>query len=212
MINSLAILGRGHFFPTPSAVIGSTAGCPFCIARQRPTLAVGEKAILLSGWQAGKWIRLNLSNMGAGVDVFDCLDSNERYYLSLDSSLVLPHRLISTPIFLPKLSIDLVFVLDELSTWFCNRGLAGGQQHCDDDGIIELARTCWEKRIPVTTEEMVRMLLAHGLPTSLQDRAHERFDFAISTLVAARGRSAIAKLRKKTATQDQLMAFRASGA
>ena len=207
-MDSLAILERGHFFPTPSANIGSNNECPFCVARQRPEVRVGQKGIILSSYSAGMWVEFASTTQKQVVDSYIEFGSRNHCRYDKDHVLILPYDSIVSTNFLPHLSIRNCFILDELSVWMCNRSLFGLEFCWDDEGIIEFARTCWEKRLPVTKLEVIRILLAHGLPTQFGERAGDRFSFAIQTLVASHRRPALKKFQKEVSADDELLNFR----
>lgn len=158
---------------------------------------------MLNGQDAGRLLRYGDAYPATGETLFSWIDEPEvEIRLIREINLTIPLAMLEMPLFLPSLSLRNCFILEELCNWFCSSSMVGGGFHWQDDRVIELARTCWEKRLPITAAELSKMLIAHGMPNFRQERFEDRFSFAISTLIAAKRRPAIKKLRQEeTATE-----------
>jgi hypothetical protein len=204
-MDSLAILERGYLYPSPASIQGVKADCPYCAARLITDYRTGDLAIMMQTQHAGRLLKYSNSSEDGGVDSFEWLDEpGKTMRLMREHWLTLPTEAVTIPFWLPALDLRYCFIIDELATWFCNEGNAGERFHWDDNSIIEVIRTCWEKRIPICAVELSKVLLAHGLPEIYQKRVEELFEFGMTTLVASKGRKPLKKLRTATNAGQQL--------
>ena len=195
-MESLAILERGYLYPSPASIAGVESECPYCIARHIDHYRVNDSAVMLQARDAGRLLRYKSSIDGGPVDQFEWLDEpNARLRLMREHCLTLPLEVLTVPLWLPGLSLRNCFVVDEIVVWFCSEGAAGRGFLWEDDRLIEIARTLWQRRLPIQPPELAKVLLAHGMPDRYQAKAQHLFQFAISTLVASHGRPALKKLR-----------------
>lgn len=207
-MDSLAILERGYLYPSPASAKGVASECPFCIARHVDEYRPADLAVMMQMTEAGRILRYVASSGGESVDQFEWIDEpGSALRLLREHWLTLPLELLTVPFWLPELSLRYCFVIDELAVWFCNESRAGTGFHWDDERLIELARTCWERRLPVKPSEISKALLAHGMPEIYQERAEKLFEFGRNALVAARGRRALKKLRDEVRAGEQLYAI-----
>jgi hypothetical protein len=204
-LDSLAILERGHFFPSPAAQKGVESDCPFCIARHIDHYRRGDQAIVMQGRHAGRLLIYGSSQSDGKIDQFCWHDEpKNQMRFNRDIQLTLPIEVVTVPFWLPKLSLRNCFIIDELATWFCNMSAAGDRFHWNSDLIIEVVRTCWRKRLPIDAIELTRVLLAHGMPEVYQEKFEVLFNFAMKTLIHSEGRSPLKKLRLEL-NADQLL-------
>lgn len=195
-MDSLAILERGYLFPSPVSAKGVNSECPFCIARHISDYRQGDLGLMLHMHDAGRLLRYKSSGPGSAVDRFEWIDDpGSSLRLMREHWLTLPLEVLTVPFWLPGLSLRNCFIIDELAVWFCNESAAGDGFHWDDERLIEVVRTCWQKRLPLKPDELSKVLLAHGMPEQYQDRAEHLFGYGIAALVASGGRPALKKLR-----------------
>lgn len=202
-MDSLAILERGYLYPSPGSINGVKSECPFCIARHLTDYREGDKAVMLHQLNAGRLLRYKKVAGSEKVDAFEWLDEpGSSLRLMREHWLTLPLKALTVPFWLPELSLRNSFIIDELAVWLCSESAAGIGFHWEDERMIEVARTCWRKRLPVEPSEVSRVLLAHGMPGQYQERSEFLFRFAMGTLVASEGRRPMKKLRQEvSATQ-----------
>ena len=204
-MDSLAIAERGYLFPTPGSIAGVNSECPFCIARHIDQYRPGDIGVMMQMSDAGRLLRYCPTNPTIGEEVFEWLsEPGKPMRLMREHWLTLPIEVLTVPFWLPALSLRNCFILDELAVWFRTESSAGGGFHWQDGRIIELARVCWEKKLPVTSEEVGKLLLAHGMPELYQSQAEHLFDFAQRTLIAARGRKPVLKFRQEASAAETL--------
>ena len=196
-MDSLAILERGYLYPSPASATGVKSDCPFCIARHVDDYRAGDLAVMLHMLDAGRVLRYSTSESTEKVDQFEWVDEpGPQLRLMRQHWLTLPLELLTVPFWLPGLSLRNCFIIDELAVWFCSESAVGVGFHWEDERIIELARTCWEKRLPVKPSEISKVLLAHGMPTQYQSKAEHLFQFGMATLISSKGRKPMKKLRE----------------
>lgn len=204
-MESLAILERGYLYPSPGSVNGVKSDCPFCIARHLDDYRIGDSAVMLHMLDAGRLLRYSASADAEKVDEFEWLDEpGSRLRLMREHWLTLPLEVLTVPFWLPGLSLRHCFIIDETAVWLCSESSAGIGFHWDDERMIELARTCWRKRLPIESSEMAKVLLAHGMPGEYQSKAEHLFGFAMATLVASEGRKPMKKLREEQSASSLL--------
>ena len=208
-MDSLAILQRGYFYPTAASTHGLKSDCPYCLARHVAALVPDTFGTLMNSKDAGRRVKFFKSDPKLeDCDRFFWVDEdNIECRLIRDHWLFLPDNLITAPAFLAPFSLQYGFILDELATWFCNRGLVGPGFHWNAGDVIELVRVCWELRIPVKPHELSKILIAHGAPMSVQGEIERLFSFGTDTLISSRGRHALKKLRKTETAQETLLSI-----
>ncbi len=171
-----AILERVSCRDTLAARSAAAAGCIFCKARVADRGSITGPYAVLSGYAAGD-VRATESHHTGAYELIG--------YLPLGWP----------PDWFPALSIRDAFVVDELAVWFASRGLSSPQFVWRDADFDEIIRTIWEKRIPVTTDEIVEILAAHAVPTIFHARARDRFDTGLRLLVWTKSRPPIKSRR-----------------
>ena len=204
-MDSLAIFERGYLFPSPASAAGVESECPFCIARHITNYRSGDRAVMLMGSDSGRLLTYRAQSEGMVVELFEWDDeAGSRLRLMREHWLTLPLEIITVPFWLPNLSLRNCFILDELAVWFRTKCAAGKGFHWQDDWVVEIVRTIWRRRLPVTATELSRVFIAHGLPSMFQSRFEELFDFGMSTLIAAEGRKPLKKFRDELSAGQQL--------
>ena len=108
------------------------------------------------------------------------------------------------PSWLPPLALRDAAELDEVAVWFCDRCSASGQFVWDRTSFYEVIRLCWQRRFPLTPDEVWSVLCAHGMPSELVIESQRTFLEGTELLVYTHGRKAIKKKRVK-----QLLWFKA---
>jgi hypothetical protein len=159
--------------------------------------------MMLHQLDAGRLLTYQSSKPSGPVDQYKWNDDpSPTMRLMREHSLTLPLEVLTVPFWLPHLSLRNCFIIDELTMWFCSESAAGEGFHWDDHRLIEIVRTCWRKRLPITSSELSKVLLAHGMPEQYQESVERLFEFGMSTLIASEGRPPLKKLRaEQTATQ-----------
>jgi hypothetical protein len=204
-LDSLAILERGYLYPTPASGNGVQSECPFCIARHIDRYRTGDKAVMVQGANAGRLLIYGSSEDSDEVNQFYWLDEPKiGIRLMREHWLTLPIEVVTVPFWLPRLSLRYCFVIDELAVWFCNESFAGERFHWNSNLTIEVARTCWRKRLPIDPTELSKVLLAHGMPELYQEKFEQLFDFGTKTLIQSEGRKALKKLRLEPPADQSL--------
>lgn len=194
-MDCLAGLERGYFYPSPAALVGKHADCLFCIARCLDGMMPVGKAMILNGPKSG-----NIIDIICAIDESSCqYEEDDVGGISLgmrEHSLILPMYKLMPTSFLPNLSLRDCFIIDELAVWFCNASIHGVGFHWDENKIHMLTSIIWDKRIPISANEMSKVLSAHGLPGFRQIEFEKLFDFGLRAIRHASGRPAIKKKQK----------------
>ncbi len=200
MQDCLAILGRGDFSETIASQKGAENDCPFCIGRKDNSPRLGDTITILNGYRAGTSgvVSSERNQMyGDGFLIAEDTDSETLIRVRDDLDLYVQKDLAVAAEWMAPFKIEILFIIDELSVWFCNRNLRSNNFLNDDFGIIEIIRVCWEKRIAITPSEMSSVLNAHGMPQKYSSSFEEKFSFGMDCLVAARNRKPVRKWRLK---------------
>lgn len=179
-----------------AAQIAADNGCPFCIARVSTFPKDGQQALIVNGVNSGRVVRL----VGAGsffgwrgrVDVLANEPREEIVGYEHDFLAAIPFMPVD---WLSHLSIRDSFIVDQLAVEFCERGLSAGNFVWNTERAVKFASEIWAQRIPITIEEAVSCVAAHGLPSLFHDRFAELYKVSLMALKAACGRSAIKKRR-----------------
>jgi len=101
------------------------------------------------------------------------------------------------PGWLPPLALRDAAELDEVTVWFCDRCSISGQFVWDRTFYYEVIKSCWQRRFPLTPDEVCSVLSAHGLPSEYAVEAHKAFLEGTGLLVYTHGRKPIKKKRVK---------------
>lgn len=72
-----------------------------------------------------------------------------------------------------------------------------------------LVTRCWCRRLPVSGEEVWRVLTAHGVPTAGRVEFARLFDFGMALLVGANGRPPVRRMRMPPLSQGRYLTRRA---
>jgi len=153
-------------------------------------------AALLNGFGAGQTFRVEqLGNELVGRRLHPDPTAKGLRRLDFPFELFGKLPLQSPPRWLPGVSLRDAFVLDELATWFANRGLLTGEYVWKPDDIVEVARVVWQKRLPITPSEIVSAFAAHGVPNKFHLDLGDKYQFGMRLLIASHGRLPIKKRR-----------------
>lgn len=194
MRDCFAILEQVDQRQGPSADLGASNGCLFCVARINRALSDGSRVVVLNGYKAGQTFELISQN---GNSLFLRDNSNQSELVIQKNGIYLVGQLpfCSVPEWMPPFNFRTCFIIDELEAWFCNNSIIGANFVWNDDSFVEVVRVIWEKRISITALELTRLFCAHGLPTVLHKRFSKAFTLCMSALIAARQREPIKKMR-----------------
>jgi hypothetical protein len=182
---------------TETSKLGAANGCPFCQARIRKDLNIGESFIILCGYDAGKKYVLEEidSRTGDWICRADGDYSTSRRIVKpyFDSFLVPP--LPKVPNWALPLSFeDHLYVDDTIMVIIENCGDIS-TSYFDVKNLWRMSAFFWSHRIPFTPKEVIKMLVAHGLNEDLIKEAEFAIDYARIVLESTIGRSAIKRRR-----------------
>lgn len=198
----LAILERALLGKSRSSTFAAEQGCIFCQSRELDELCVGDAVVVLNGYSAGATFRvesLEHSSQLLGAQIYPPPEHDEhKRYLKLPYELMGKLPLSWPPDWYLHLSLRESFCIDELATWFCNRGMATGNFVWRETDVNEVIRVVWQKRLPVTAAEVVSFFAAHGLPQNLHSAFQDRFETGMRLLCYVSGRPPIKKRRLKS--------------
>lgn len=147
-----------------SSLFAADAGCIFCQARTAPSPGLGQPAAHLNGMAAGDLVDLSRMVRFGDYELIGALP------LSYPAA------------WLPPLSIRDTFVVDECAVWFCGMALSTHEFVWRSGDFNEVIWTIWQKRVPITPEELVTYFAAHGLPSRYHRRTQERYQDGIALL------------------------------
>lgn len=185
-----------------AVLTGQKSGCPFCSARRGAQPDLGARIIVLNDFRAG------MSGTVSAVDLDDrfpktaflvVADGDKPGFeqiINTERDLVAPLGSEGTlPDWLPPLALRDAAELDEVALWFCDRCSASGQFVWDRTSYYEVIRACWQRRFPLTPDEVCSVLCAHGLPSEFAAEAQRAFLEGTGLLVYTHGRRPIKKKR-----------------
>jgi hypothetical protein len=182
---------------------GRKSNCPFCIARLAGKPVAGARIMILNGFRAGMTGTVSDEDMDhrlpttAFLMVADGDKPGVKQIVNMERDLVGPLEPRPLPDWLPPLALPDAAELDEVAVWFCDRCLASQPIVWNRASYYEVIRFCWQKRFPLTPNEVCSVLLAHGLPTEFASETQRAFIEGIELLVYTHGRRAIKKKRVK---------------
>ncbi|MGI8943207.1 MAG: hypothetical protein ACR2FJ_03040, partial [Qipengyuania sp.] len=73
-MDSLAIIERGHLYPTPASIHGVNAECPFCIARHIDKYRPNDYGVMFFQLHAGRRLKYFASDDDDAADSYEWLD------------------------------------------------------------------------------------------------------------------------------------------
>lgn len=96
---------------------------------------------------------------------------------------------------LPPLSMSEAAALDEIVVSVCSRfaELGYDKWHCDT--FYKLINHCWQKRLPLSVDEVWAILAAHGMPIVFEKNARRSYIEGTGLLIYTHGREPIKKKR-----------------
>ena len=187
-----------------AVLTGQKAACPFCAARLSVKPDLGARIILLNDFRAGTMgtvSSVNLDHRYPKTAFFMVADGDEpgvEQIVNTELALVAPlGSQEPLPGWLPPLALRDAAELDEVAVWFCDECSASGQFEWDRTSYYEVIRACWQKRFPLSPDEVCSVLCAHGLPSEFAAEAQRAFLEGIELLVSTHGRRPIKKKRVK---------------
>ena len=193
-----AILERCAAGPNRASELGAANGCIYCSARQSDAIKDGDKIVVLNGYNAGERYfieTLPQSGMQVGGSLDRQDDSQSSRLIGVGNALYGKIPLNDPPPWAPPLSLRDTFIIDELAVWMCGDALQTGEFLWAEPDVDECIRTIWEKRIPITSAELVAVLAAHGLPTLYHERLAARYADGIRLLCWTKRRPALKNKR-----------------
>lgn len=183
---------------------GQTAGCPFCKGRKIETVSVGDRIILLKGENVGRFATVTNARGWSDDEFFAHFDDDEpgadiRVHFKRDEFKYAP--LEQPPHWLCQLSIDDLCAIENAAL---KSSLLLGEQPIptwNAETLLPLIGTIWARRLPISGEDLLPTLEAHGASSKLRQNFAELFDLAIQTLILLQGRPPIK--RKKMGAMSQ---------
>lgn len=170
--------------------------CPFCTARLQSGLAEGEKIVLLKGYNANRiatCIKIDKKDININTILFDDAPESGFFRISnCDSYIKMP--LPKLPSWILPLSVDDNNVVEGASVQLIKSVV-------DSDGkwrqgtSFRLAEIVWRRRLPISADEVLGVLLAHGLPGPVAPVFQLEFETAIGALVEIIGKLPNARKR-----------------
>ena len=194
MYDSTAILERATVRNTFSTKIGRLNGCFYCAARDHFPDEPGAVVAKLNGYDCGQRFIVCDDQKTARPFSSERKPTHLRRYPASDDELFGSLPLIPRP-WMPPLSLRDAFVVDELANWFINRGLSTNSFHWKGEDCVEIARSLWEKRIPIYPSDLSAVFCAHGLPSQHQQELEKLFEISTKTLLSQKPKKLIQKKR-----------------
>jgi len=195
---------RSDLRGSEAVLSGRKSGCPFCTARLGVKPDLGDRIIVLNDFRAGMTGTVSTVDLDhrfpktAFLIVADGDEPGVEQIVNTERDLVAPlGSRAPLPAWLPPLALRDAAELDEVAVWFCGRCSASGQFVWDRTSYCEVIRACWQKRFPLTPDEVCSVLCAHGLPSEFAAEAQRAFLEGTELLVYTHGRRPIKKKRVK---------------
>ena len=182
--------------------IGRKSACPFCTARLGVKPKLGARIIILNDFRAGMTGTVSVADLDqrfprtAFLMVADGDTPGTEQIVDTERDLVAP---LGSPeslaAWLPPLALRDSAELDDVAVWFCDHCSTSGQFVWDRTAYYEVIRACWQRRFPLTPDEVSSVLCAHGLPVELAPEAQRAFLEGVGLLVYTHGWRPIKKKR-----------------
>lgn len=183
-----------------TANVGISNGCPFCIGRQITHVSLGERIVILKGYNAGRvGTCINETGYHSGEFLIRFDDQEENYdtritYNSDEFSIIPAPKL---PSWLLPLSIDDNNCIETEIVNFLVDYIAIKSRNWRTALILPIAHRLWWRRLPVRPNEVWLLLEAHGAPTKIKNRFLVELEVALEALRYSNGRSPIKKKRMR---------------
>lgn len=183
---------------------GSTAGCPFCAAREEPPPRLGSQVTLMNGRQTGISGIVVDGGPHFGIDrVAVELDPPFRtrpgFRVFAPNRDLLSCRPLPVPTWLAPLSTEDLANIDEAVLLSLNGAIANGELQCQS--LFPIINTVWQLRLPVRGDDLAETFAMHGLPLSERQAAIEVINFGIDLLVWSHRRRRIKRRRMPPMSQ-----------
>lgn len=187
-------------FGGPHVEQGIANGCPFCTARVDRRPPPGAAIVFLCGSDVGQIGVVSANQPGWGDTRQFCVKMNYGHpnHLRIVSpwlELFLAPGTMGVPDWMPPLSIEDACALHEQVLESLRRHPDPRGRKGASDMIRGIISRCWWERLPLSGEEVWRVLAAHGVRPSLGPIAIEYFDFGTGLLVGANGRKSVKRRR-----------------
>ena len=184
-------------------IIGRESRCPFCSAKSASKPNVGDRVKILNGCRAGIIGTVTKTELDSRFTPTTFLIKanidNPNWEQIVDPSRDLIQILPEPPIpdWAPPLSLREAEALDHAIVKFCEKctGIKGWEWN--QQAFYEIIRHSWQKRLPITEEELWKVLLAHGIPRNERKRVKRLFKEGREVLIYTMGRKPIKKNRVK---------------
>jgi hypothetical protein len=182
--------------------LGDRAGCPFCAARLERRPSLGQRIIILNGFRAGM------------VGTVTCVDLDSRYRVGTflvkedgdqtnSEQIINPKLDLFAPLasiesvaqWLPPLSMGEAAALDEIVVSVCSCFAEFEYDKWHRDTFYRLIDYCWQKRLPLSDDEVWAILAAHGMPKKFEKDARRSYVEGTELLIYSHGRKPIKKKR-----------------
>lgn len=180
---------------------GALSGCPFCCARNAAKPKIGDRIRILTGSCVG------MTGTVSKVDL-DSRFPEGTFLLRADNDRPGVERIVNmavdlfqhlsesrTPEWLPPLCLREAGELDDVIVTFCQTCSHEGHWEWTQSAFYEIIRFCWQARLPITKEELWRVLQAHSVPQEDKDRSQHLFEVGTELLVYTLQRKPIKKKR-----------------
>jgi hypothetical protein len=198
-----------HQNPSSSTAIGMDAGklsgCPICLSRCGKLPNPGDEIILMS-FMAGATGIVSRVDPGfpfnPGTFLIRLPTDRENVEMIIDptrdlyANLPLP----AIPPWAPPLSLRDAGELDGAIISFCHRCTAKRKWLWVQEAFFGLIGFVWERRFPLTPEELWGVLRAHGVPDRERGRCQRLFKEGLELLTVVRGRKPVKGKRVKALT------------
>jgi hypothetical protein len=194
---------------------GQRSKCPFCAARS-PTLRIftGARLTFLSGLHIGQQGVVQENDPAYGLShgeflvEFTTAKGTGISRITRGLELYLPVEMFSVPDWMPSLSMEDAYNLHEV--------VLSGLDPRGEPPKVTIAQAvtmaCWSWRLPLSGQEILPFLTAHGMPSDFDESLVELFDFGRSVAVSVGGRRPngrkkmppLSKARYQTKNQAEL--------
>lgn len=182
--------------------LGRRAGCTFCAARLERRASLGQRIIILNGFRAGMIGTVSCVDLdsryreGTFLVKADGDQTNSQQIVNPEFDLFAPHASVE-PIakWLPPLSMREAAELDEVVVTVCSRFAELGYDQWHRSILYKLIGHCWRERLPLSDDDIWKILAAHGMPNEFEMDARRSYIEGTELLIFTHGRKSIKKKR-----------------
>lgn len=182
--------------------LGFRAGCPFCAARLEKRPSLGQRIIILNGSRAGMLGTVSCIDLDSRFRVGTFLvkadgdQANAEQIVNPELDLFAPYASVEfVAKWLPPLSMCEAAAFDEIVVYVCSRFAELGYDKWHRVTFYRLIEYCWQKRLPLSDNEIWGILAAHGMPNKFEKDARRSYIEGTELLIYTHGRKPIKKKR-----------------